>query len=83
MEEKCGNYFIGKKISADALKNFEFMTRYNESVHTFMLLVMIWTFNKNFWILDSALHIINLYCILIQRYNRTRIYSVLEKRYNK
>ena len=71
------NYFLWD-LSKKGLKKFESYTRINEAIHLFSTLVLISTIMVH-PIFASVRAAINAYCIMLQRYNRNRLYKTIEK----
>lgn len=79
------NYFIWDK-SEDGLREFEKKTRVNEGVHFVTTVFPAMCFIPG-WIDGDPLSVyvggvliaINAYSLLLQRYNRSRIYNVLDR----
>jgi hypothetical protein len=79
------NYFIWYK-SENGIKEFEKKTRFNEGMHLIGTVVPVVCFTPG-WIdgdpfvvyVGGVLTAINAYSLLLQRYNRSRIYSTLDK----
>ena len=85
--EKGSNYYIGKERSISKLKKFEIGTRINECVHTpAMIGAIYWTADNlaNGRYMDATLDLVlgvalNAYCVMLQRYNRARVYNTVDK----
>ncbi|HLC52822.1 MAG TPA: hypothetical protein VJI98_06260 [Candidatus Nanoarchaeia archaeon] len=87
----ANNYFLGQEDrSVDALKRFDTGTRFNEGVHLFFSLYSSIDAAYNF-IVDkpgvamfmAGLTIFNASSIMLQRYNRARIYNTIEQKLEK
>jgi hypothetical protein len=80
--EVTNSYYVGNKRTIDALLSFEKYTRINESIHLtgslFSLTSLL--FSDNFSLLGFLGLALNLYCYLIQRYNRARVLNTLESK---
>jgi hypothetical protein len=78
---KPGNYFLGTRNIA-GVKIFERQTRYNELMHLpgiiVSILCMIGTSSIIINLVCCIVLIINFHPFLLQRYNRSRIYKLLE-----
>jgi len=78
------NYFIWYK-SEDGLKEFEKKTRYNEAFHLVgivptICLIPSWIDGNPFGIyIGGVLVAMNASSLLLQRYNRSRIYNLLDR----
>jgi hypothetical protein len=76
------NYYIGNERTIDDLLNFEKYTRFNEKVHllgsVFSLTGLLC--NNYFSVISGLFFVLNLYCCLIQRYNRARVLNTLESK---
>jgi len=80
-------YLIGQKRDSESLKRYEVGTRVAELIHAPQI---IWSINSlskalseedyGSAIVSGAYLLINSSCTMLQRYNRARIYDVLEKR---
>ncbi len=92
-DEGCpSNYFIGKNPHLESLMIFERGTRFNETTHapvvlleTCCLAATLSQENMNYTsvgVITGAL-ILNFYLTILQRYNRARVYNVIEKMKNK
>jgi len=80
IEENPGAYFIGKKRNEEALRKFELGTRVSEAQHIpFSLLFAILLMSDP--LLWGTGLIINMYLIILQRYNRSRVTRILNKKY--
>jgi len=82
------NYRIWDKTK-EGLKSFERKTRINELIHSPLQILIGYEIINNLAkenyalaTLDTLFGLINGYAIMLQRYNRTRIYKVLEKKNN-
>lgn len=83
---RVSNYFIWD-TSKKGLKEFEERTRFNEGIHISGGLLTGAFAALTFTILDypilgtipALLTVTQAYCIMIQRYNRVRIYNILER----
>ena len=70
----------------DALRRFENETRYNESVHLFFGLYSgictIGNFidDSHVFSFNAGLTVANAGCIMLQRYNRVRVYNPIEQK---
>jgi hypothetical protein len=80
-------YFIGKDKSPAALKKYEIEARINEMFHTPSAIVASYVFMRElsqgdycFAIASFGVLAFNTYCSMLQRYNRARIYNILEKK---
>ncbi len=77
------NYNISSKLNLDSLRNFKDQLYFNAYVHTYAILLMSLSliFSSTFINSLFCLSFIfpNLYCIMIQDYNRLRINAVLKK----
>ena len=78
------NYFIWDK-SSKGLKSFEGATRFNEGIHVVGFLLGMSATSSHFalgnLLLGSGYAVFTLsqlYLVLIQRYNRSRLYSIIE-----
>ncbi len=83
----AGSYFVGQEDrSVDALRDFEAGTRFNESVHLFFGLYSasstIYNFmdDSSFFYFNGALTLANIACVMVQRYNRARVYNTIEQK---
>jgi hypothetical protein len=86
-DQFASNYFIGKRPSLKALKEFESGTRFNELVHTPLIVLAGYETVKLLGeskyveaIIMGALLLMNASCTMLQRYNRTKIYNVMDRR---
>lgn len=89
-ELKGSNYYIGKDISQKSLKKFEKKTRYNEFVHGGGAGFMIYQAGgllkadileiKLIGIFVGSLILASVYLVCLQRYHRTRVHNVLERK---
>lgn len=88
-KEPCGsNYYIGSRLSRESLKKFEGRTRSNEVIHVMAGLPPIYLaieyVSEGSYIVGLfaiALVTSTLYLAMLQRYNRARIYDVLDRRH--
>lgn len=80
-------YFIGKSKSVKSLKKYESLARISEMVHTPITAVTGYGLVQglaegNYG--DAAGNalglVLNTYCIMLQRYNRARVYDVIERK---
>ncbi|TAL51466.1 MAG: hypothetical protein EPN86_06595 [Nanoarchaeota archaeon] len=91
--EYLNNHFIGPKLTIDSLKQYEGYTRANEAIHLgWMILTSAPSLSICFTIdggpeykisaaLVTAFNLgANFYLASIQRYNRARIYSILDRK---
>ena len=73
------NYFF-EGFGLSYVKSFERKaTRFNEIIHLIGLLSCTISLLRESTIFVGILTVINFYCIALQRYNRSRMYKVLEK----
>ncbi|MBM7661875.1 hypothetical protein JOC85_002682 [Bacillus mesophilus] len=87
---KRPNNYILWSLSADGLRGFEKYTRKNEGVHVFLQFILVFMLSLNIYdqneikiIYYVLIIIINTQAILLQRYNRNRIYKILTKKFGK
>ena len=87
---KPSNYYIGKDTNLEALSTFEKYTRINEAVHSPITLILGYCTIENVAqgnvggaALNGTLFLVNLYCTLLQRYNRERVCRVKERLENR
>ena len=88
-KENLGPYFIGsyKEINEKTIKKHELWARFNELIHITLNIPLLHGLvenlgNDNY---SSAIEciialLINNYCVMLQRYNRVRIFNILEKK---
>lgn len=81
------NYTVGNNVTFDGFKKFKKSLRFNASVHT---AAAIWCIGHlltgSSLIIPLIALILNLYCVMLQRYNQIRIEDLLERhksRYEK
>ena len=81
------NYTIGKKLNYEGINKFKIQLIFNASIHTILNLIIIVEVLLGIGLLGLIpAFILNLYCIMLQRYNQLRINQVLERykpRYEK
>ncbi len=75
------SYFIGDYISSSALIRYENLSRITESIHVFIILMLVMTIPFEITIAAFIYILFNLYLVFLQRYNRIRIYTIRKKRY--
>jgi len=81
------NYYIGKERSVSKLKEFETQTRFNECVHTPFMLFFTYKLAEDLAngsytdaVFDAVIGVaLNGYCVMLQRYNRARVYNTLDR----
>jgi len=87
LKKHTTNYHIGQNENRnlEGLANFEYMTRFNEALHgslTIMcgneLVQNISSGNTLMVVGHGICTLGNLYCVMLQRYNRARIYNTME-----
>lgn len=78
--KKRGGYFLGGQ-SLDDLKGMEGRTRIYESMHVAAILFTNLPHVTNTQVLPFMLtaFAVNLYCVLLQRYNRERLYKAIQR----
>ena len=84
--DKVGsNYFVGQDKSKRGLKKFELLTKINELIHNMGIVYFGSEFiadlrNENYInaVADGVGILMNFYLIMLQRYNRARIYNTLD-----
>ena len=86
----ASNYFIGKERSVKAIKKFERCTRINETIHLPATIILSYALIGNLvkenYLMAAAdvfFGLLNGYPLILQRYNRARVYNVLEKKENR
>ena len=79
------NYFIWD-TSKKGLKEFEERTKFNEGIHivgglaTGAFTALSYTIvDYPIWTIPALVTVAQGYCIMVQRYNRARIYNILER----
>ncbi|MBI4448178.1 hypothetical protein HY643_04300 [Candidatus Woesearchaeota archaeon] len=84
------NYFIGEKRNSESLKQFEKGSRLNERIHgpltLFFLPLLAYSLGEDHYgtaIFNGLNILLNGYLTMLQRYNRARVYNVLERRNKK
>lgn len=73
------NYNIGKINSMEDVVNFKKMLYLNALIHTFAMIPCLIAFINATNLLFLLLTIINIYCIILQRYNCIRINKLIKK----
>lgn len=80
------NYRIWSKTKK-GLKEFDYQTRFNEATHLFFMscsgICAFDQFTTDDFVrggLNAGLTILNAYCIMLQRYNRGRLYNVIDRK---
>ena len=75
------SYYIGSERNIDSLLSFEKYARFNEKVHLLgSFFSFAGLFGDNYFPLISGLFLaLNVYCCLVQRYNRARVINTLEE----
>ncbi len=79
-------YFIGRRVNLSSLNTYESGTRLNETIHApLVLLCGYLTFSQlgtGEYVsatISGVATVVNVACTMLQRYNRARVYRVLEK----
>ena len=87
MDEVAGMYFIGKRRRTRDLETFVKGTRFNEAYHLSFVPFGVYltgepTIQNNTLLMamNSAILILNVGLVMLQRYNRARVYTALEHR---
>jgi len=90
IDKKPSQYFIGEKRNFESLRKFEKGTRFNELIHApqsvytgYMLSKELADENYVLATIYGTLFLINSYSIILQRYNRARVYNVIEYKEKK
>ena len=89
-ETQGSNYYVGSDLSVDSLKRFKAKTRFNEAVHVVCASPAVYFAidgfaNGNYvsGIFNTAIALPQLYVIGLQRYNRTRVYDLVDRIENR
>lgn len=89
-ETKGSNYYVGSNLSVDSLKRFEARTRLNEAAHVFYSSLGVYYAIDEFTngnyvsgIIITAINLPQLYMIGLQRYNRARVYDLVDRIENR
>lgn len=77
--EKQSNYVIGKKMNLENIINYKTKIKFNTTIHLLALIALIEPLIMNLNILNITLLTINMYCIILQRYNTIRINELIIK----
>jgi hypothetical protein len=91
------NYYIGKGINLDFIRMYEMYARANEIWHLICVVLNLYflinilpifvTLGQIFYLIAKGTIIFslifNFYLVMIQRYNRVRVYIICNKRYKK
>ncbi len=72
-------YFLGGR-SLEDLRVFEKRSRLSEVIHLVTLFVALVGAWRGSWVLGAVVFAANFHCFLLQRYNRIRVYRVLNRR---
>ena len=79
-------YFVGKQRTGDSLKTYELFARINEMIHVPLAVTMSYyclekISNDDYSgaIVSGFFAVLNAYCVMLQRYNRARVYNTLDK----
>ena len=81
---KTSNYNIGKVKDLDDVKKYKKQTYLNTSIHTFgLFLCMVDLLLGGADAFFIIMTLINIYCIMLQRYNIIRLNKVIKKFYPK
>ncbi len=85
-ETDGSNYYVGSDLSVDSLKRFEAKTRFNEAVHMAgaspgVCGAIDGFVNGNYvsGLICTAIVLPQLYVIGLQRYNRARVYDLVDR----
>lgn len=81
LNKNTGNYKLGKVKSLDDLKTFKKWLYVNATIHSIAEVILLLTLGVPSIALNSVFlvtSIVNVYCILLQRYNCIRINQVIE-----
>jgi hypothetical protein len=85
-DDFCGKYFIGENRTLESLAEFEKETRFNETAHIIPALCNAFSFlllssigGDNLGIFFGTLGLLNFSLIVLQRYNRARIYNTINE----
>ena len=72
------NYFMKKGNALQDLKDFKKQLYFNAGIHIIVLIIILTILYTNIFV-DIPFIILNLYCIMLQRYNYIRINQVINK----
>lgn len=73
------NYNIGKIKSLEDVINFKKMLYFNASIHTLSMITCLFFLTNGVSLLLLLCTILNLYCIILQRYNCIRINKLIKR----
>ena len=79
MQNNKTNYSLGKGYDLQKLRTFKKSLLFNASIHIYSLISCIKFLSNTFSIFAFIILILNIYCIMLQRYNHIRINNVLKK----
>ena len=90
-ETEGSNYYVGSDLSIDSLRRFEAKTRFNEAVHVVggaspaVYFAIDGFANGNYvsGLIITAMALPELYVIGLQRYNRARVYDLVDRIENR
>jgi len=92
LETSGSNYFLGRSTDIESLGKFEKGTRFNESIHSIALAAGLSGLTSTlsadeisipFLTFYIALTVPQAYVVALQRYNRARVYKIIEKKESK
>ncbi len=72
-------YFLGGR-SLEDVRVFEKRSRLSEVIHLPVLFCALAAAWRGSWVLGTVVFATNFHCFLLQRYNRIRVYRVLNRR---
>jgi len=89
-ETEGSNYYVGSDLSVDSLKKFEAKTRFDEALHVVCASPAVYFAidgfaNGNYvsGLINTAIALPQLYVIGLQRYNRARVYDLVDRIENR
>ncbi len=74
------NFYVLGGRSLEDLRTFEKRSRRSEVIHGLALLAALVAVGRGSWVPGTLVFAANFHCFLLQRYNRIRVYRVLNRR---